>query len=123
MPLLDTSFIIDLLRGDPKIREVVGKIGGQRLGTAIFCKYELVRGAGKSDEVKVMGLLDTLSIHHFTEEAMQESVKIYKALRDSGMKINEIDILIAGTSIASREILYVRDKDFDKINSPYVVRV
>jgi tRNA(fMet)-specific endonuclease VapC len=120
MPVLDTSFLVDLLKGKPELKRIIAEIGTRNLKTTIFSRYELLRGASKADIAKVNGLLDTLGTYDFTEESMRESVRIYKSLRGRGELINEIDMLIAGISITNGELLYTRDRDFENISSPYI---
>ena len=120
MPVLDTGLLIDLLKGKPELANIIKSIGENNLSTTVFNKYELLRGAGRANIGKVKELLDKLTIYEFSEEAMQESVKIYKNLKERGKSIGEIDILVAGTSFANGELLYAGDRDFENIDSPYV---
>ena len=120
MPILDTSILIDFLKGRPEAASIISSIPGSALCTTIFNKYELLRGSNKSDAAEVKELLGRLTIYEFSEESMEEAVRIYKDMKERGVTIGEFDVLIAAISSANRELLYARDKDFEGVHSPYI---
>lgn len=123
MVVLDTSILIDFLDGKVEAKRAIEKFRDQDLKIAIFTKYELLRGETAANAAKVEGVLKTLNILYYTDEAVEESVVIYKGLKKSGKLINEIDMLIAAISIRSGETLLTSDNGFKEIHSPFITNV
>ena len=123
MVVLDTSILIDFLDGRLAAKKAIERFADQSLRIAIFTKYELLRGENNANSAKIWAMLKTLNVLDYTEEALDESVRIYKNLRQRGKKIDEIDILIAAISIVNGEELLTNDHGFEYIQSPNITVV
>lgn len=123
MVVLDTSILIDFMGGKAEAKKAIEKFEDQGLKIAIFTKYELLRGETPANTAKIQGILKTLNILYYTDEAIEESVAIYKSLKERGRLINEMDVLIAAISIRNGETLLTSDKHFNDIVSPYITVV
>ncbi len=123
MVVLDTSILIDFMDGKIEARKAIEKFEGHGIRITVFTKYELLRGETPANAAKIHGVLKTLNILYYTDEAVEESVTIYKSLKARGRLINEIDVLIAAISIRNGDILLTSDKHFNDIASPYITVV
>ena len=127
MPCLDTTFLIDWLRGreraKKKYEELLTEVRaqGQQLSASIVTAYELEKGAKLSADPEkdlelVRDLLKELVILEFNLRAVDVSSGIYLELSKKGKLIGEFDILIAATCIAADQSLVTNDSDFDSIS-------
>lgn len=121
--ILDTDFIIDLLRAKPAatalMRELEGGSEPIRIPTVVA--FELWEGVGRSrwpaaEERKVA---DALAAHHslpFGSAHARSAGAISAALSDRGDPIPDADLLIAGTALEEGETLVTRNKrDFERV--------
>lgn len=120
MVILDTSILINFLNGRVAAKRAIEKFADQEFKVTIFTKYELLRGEDSDNTAKMSAFLETLNVLDYTDEALKESILIYKELKKKGRPINEIDVLIAGISIGNKEMLLTSDRGFVEINNPYI---
>ncbi len=123
MVCLDTSFIIDFLRGSPaaekRLRYYEERY--EPLTTTPVNAAELFDGAfsprGKKGEVaKVRGMLERLEILGMSTAVCEKYGKLVNELRSKGVPIGDLDTLIASTALTHRQILVTRDKGhFEKV--------
>jgi predicted nucleic acid-binding protein len=57
----------------------------------------------------------------FGNDALDETVKVYKNLKGKGKLINELDVMIAGIAAANNETLVTKDKDFSNLESNKII--
>jgi predicted nucleic acid-binding protein len=81
----------------------------------------MLRGAPKQYIDLVSNLLERFVILDFGDDALDETVKVYKNLREKGKLINELDIMIAGIAAANNKTLITKDKDFLNLESNKIV--
>jgi tRNA(fMet)-specific endonuclease VapC len=123
---LDTTFLIDWLRGSDRARKKYEELqsdaseGRQQLSASVITAYELEKGARMSktpakDLKVVRDLLSELVILELDMPAVVLSSQLYSDLRGKGKIIGEFDILIAATCIVAGQTLITNDGDFDKI--------
>ncbi len=100
---LDTTFLIDLLKGDLVAKRLGSELINSDLCTTQLNVYELLVGfysaTGKDigpDIERAKGLLDELNVLSLNEEATQQSAQINGFLSKKGLKIDHLDALIAG---------------------------
>ena len=105
MILLDTTFLIDFLRGDKKAIDFLNKID-EPIRTTIINEYELfvgiVRLPGIDVENKIKetkGIFDSIEVLALDEESMIESAKICGRLIQKGEEIGDNDCIIAGIAL------------------------
>lgn len=124
MVCLDTGILIDYLKGDSGIVELVKSFAEKEtISTTTITEYELLRHQDKIKRDLANEFLSSIKIYYFDREAAQESSRIYYNLRSKGTLINENDILIAGISFANKELLITRDNDFNAVGEMDKIRV
>ncbi|MEK6910611.1 MAG: type II toxin-antitoxin system VapC family toxin [Nanoarchaeota archaeon] len=129
MVFLDTSFVIDYLRGRENARKVYQnfKISGESLNISAIVITELITGAYVSKKTeeeisKVKNFLAETSIFDFTEDDAFEAGKIEAQLMKKGDSIEPEDIMIASTALLNEETLVTRNKKhFEKIPNLKIV--
>lgn len=123
--LLDTSFLIDLLRGDDQKALERAKILDEQLeskGVAPITIMELWRGAMQSvkhekEKKKVDALISSLFQYPFQIKEAKQSGEIEAALIKKGQMIDLEDIMIAGVAMIHNEPILTRnDKHFSRIS-------
>ncbi|ACP37228.1 type II toxin-antitoxin system VapC family toxin [Saccharolobus islandicus] len=104
MTLLDTSVLIDIIKG--KINNV-----GDSL--SIISIMEVIRVLDKVKRLKVLDQLKkTYTIYPLDEKVAIEYSELYYELREKGKLISDLDLIIASTAKAYNERLVTKDKDF-----------
>ena len=116
MIVLDTSALIDLLRGGEEIRTVVG---GDVATTAVNY-HEIFVGIrhhkAKAEERFFRRFFSDIKILDFDQASAERSSEIMARLLALGISVNSFDVLIAGVAVANgAETLITRDKDFESI--------
>ena len=127
--LLDTSFLIDLLRGkDKKALERAKQLDDslESKGVASITIMELWRGAMRSqrsdnEKKKINELLTSLFQYPFQENEAKKSGEIEAELMKQGAMIDLEDIMIAGVAKVHHEPILTRNvKPFSKIQGIHV---
>ena len=121
--ILDTSFLIDLLRGkDNNVKDRIDRLDKEFLikGVTSISIMELWRGALQSTNEKekkeINELLKSLLTFNLDENAAKEAAEIESELIKDGDIIDLEDIMIAGISKARNEVLLTRNvKHFKRI--------
>ncbi|MDW8033801.1 MAG: type II toxin-antitoxin system VapC family toxin [Nitrososphaerota archaeon] len=124
MVCLDTSFIIALIRRDPraekKLEEYVDR--GLRLSTTPITACELFKGAYRSKKkdvevVKVREILSRLDILDFSIDACEKYGKLVNDLERAGTPISDLDAIIASLALTHNESLVTSDREnFERIS-------
>ena len=123
--ILDTTFIIDLLRGgDSKVKEKTDELDIKFVVKAISSVtiMELWRGAMQSihqekEKKKIEELLQSLIIYPFGEMEAKKSGEIEADLIRKGKIIDLEDVMIAGTALIRNEKILTRStKHFESIH-------
>ena len=123
MVCLDTSFLIDFLRGNPAAEKLLlyYEERYEPLTTTPVNAAELFDGAfsprGKKGEVaKVRGMLERLELLEISTEVCEKYGRLVNELRSKGVPIGDLDTLIASAAMVHRQILVTRDKShFGKV--------
>jgi predicted nucleic acid-binding protein len=125
MACLDTTFLIDWLRGSEGARKKYEQLRsdadeGRQLSASIITAYELEKGARLSknpekDLKVVRDLLSEVMILELDLRAADLSSELYSDLSRRGKLIGEFAILIAASCIATGQTLVTNDGDFDAI--------
>ncbi|MDE1834498.1 MAG: type II toxin-antitoxin system VapC family toxin [Candidatus Micrarchaeota archaeon] len=124
MVCLDTSVLIDYLRGDAGIITLLKSIAkDEKLSTTSITEYELLKHGEKIKREAAAELLSTLKIYYFDSESADEASRLYRKLREQGKEINENDILIAGISFSNHDYILTRDPDFKSIGESNRVQI
>lgn len=126
--ILDSTFLIDVLRGDSDVAELIGEIDatGTPFVSAVTV-MELYEGihladASESERGEVRQLLTEVSELAFDRECALRSGRINADLVSSGEPIDETDVVIAATAIVNDYPVVTRNVDhFDRIDDLEVV--
>jgi len=113
---LDTSVIIDFLRGDEKavalVRELFEK---EDIKTTTITEYELLKHKNELKKQAAEKFLSAATVYSFDRASAKKAALLFNKLRDSGKMFNESDLLIAGISLANDEVLLTQDRKFSNL--------
>lgn len=114
---MDTSVIIDFLRGDEKavalVRELLEK---EDIKTTTITEYELLKHKNELKKQAAEKFLSAATVCSFDRASANKAALLFNKLRESGKMINESDLLIAGISLANDEVLLTRDQKFSNLS-------
>jgi predicted nucleic acid-binding protein len=117
MRCLDTSFLIDLLKGLPAAAEKARAMDavGERLSVPAPVLTEVLRGAyfkGGKELHETLELMASLDVLVVDDEVAAEAGRMGAELLKRGNDVGTIDLLIAATAKLNRRILVTRDSSF-----------
>jgi|SRR3989338_9449377 len=123
MTCLDTSYVVDYLRGRKEAKEIYVKYSsqGEILSIPSPVIMELAHGAyqsnKKEEEIKkIKDFIISLNIYDFDEDVAWKAGEVEALLRKRGDIIEPEDIMIASICIVNNETLITRNKKhFEKI--------
>ena len=122
MVILDTSVIIDVSRKKKYALELIASYQEkEQIATTIITQYEMLRGTPEPYINYITDLLNRFVILDFGTDAANETVKIYKKLKEKGTLINELDIMIAGIATTNNQTLITKDKDFQNLENNKII--
>ncbi|HMK95068.1 MAG TPA: type II toxin-antitoxin system VapC family toxin [Candidatus Limnocylindrales bacterium] len=122
MVIFDTSLLVDAARKKKEVRNLIESYSkNERIATTVINKYELLRGVPEKEVGLVSEWLSQFVIYEFEETALRETITAYKKLARKGKMVSELDVLIAGITVANDEVLVTRDKDFLNFGDPKIV--
>ncbi len=120
MTMLDTDYLVALLRGDAAAVAQADKIKSPK--TTTINAFELYYGADRSrnpvkSHTEVNSLLRSMDVLEFEMPAVLASAKIQAELMNAGNPVNILDVLIAGIVMVNKEELLTRNVNhFNRIN-------
>lgn len=120
MASLETTFLVDLLRGDPEA-VALGKAledAGEPKCAAPPAVAELLVGAhwiGGEELERAQELADSLTLLEFDLEACREAGRLGASLMSRGEAMGTADLLIAAVSKRHGERLITRDRGFARV--------
>ena len=123
MVCLDTSFLIDVLRGEKRVEEIENRLdkGTEPVKVASPAIMELIRGAvlsnnPETEKQKVHQLLSYLIVLSLDKESAIIAGNTEAELTKAGEKIDVEDIMIGAIAKKDSEVLLTRNKKhFEKI--------
>lgn len=122
MACLDTNVIVDFVKGDESIIDLVTSYAKKEgLSTTVITEYEILKYNNATIRDLCEKFIDAIKIHEFDRAAAREASGVFRVLRATGKMINENDILIAGLVASKNETLITRDKDFTKVEGGRVI--
>lgn len=127
MVYLDTSFIIDLLRGDKSIKNKLKQLE-KPLKITTTSVMEIITGSElsnnkSSEKEKIKELLQSLIVVPFDKKCAIKAGVIEAKLIKSGKRIEIEDVMIAATAIVNNDVLVTRNiKHFEKIKDLKIER-
>lgn len=123
---LDTSVIIDYLRGKEEVINLVDSLKG-RLVSSYICLSELYEGVfrskNKNVEATILEFFSGLSkTYGLNQKIAQEFGLLRKNLKQKGEIIEDIDLIIAATCIAyNLDLVTLNKKHFSRIKGLSIV--
>jgi len=123
MACLETDFLIALIRKDKCALEKLKNLldVGERITTTPLNAAELFKGAYLSEKVAenlitIKGILNRLELLNFSYKAAEYYGKIFADLKERGLLIGDVDILVASIVLASDEQLLTRNiKHYERV--------
>lgn len=126
--LIETSVIVDYLRGKKEMVELVNNLEGE-LTSSFVCLAELYEGVcrlkkNKKAEAGVLNLFKGLNeVHGLDKEIAKNFGRIRYELKVKGRAIEDLDILIAATCFAHNLILVTKNiKHFSRIEGLKILK-
>lgn len=114
MTFLDTSAIIQYLRGDTAVREHIE--GREPWLTSTICVFEVIDGrlgSGSSDIVGTRQDFAGVQALDLNESIAIEAARLQDELLNDGDRLATADLLIAATARSTGDELVVADGDFE----------
>ncbi|OPY48684.1 MAG: tRNA(fMet)-specific endonuclease VapC [Methanosaeta sp. PtaU1.Bin112] len=119
MIVLDTAFIVDLLRGRQKAQEMLSRLedGNESVCTTSINVLELYRGVFLSKKIDenlrmLSAMLDQLLVLDLNEDAYEIFGALSAWLRSSGRPVGDLDEAIAAIALAYGAGVVSRDRHF-----------
>ena len=115
---LDSSFLIDLMRGEGAARVRLTRLEDERELVSIPTPvvYELIAGTmarrGRSESQRLAGFLSRFPTLPLDKEAAEQAAEIRAELLSLGREKPHVDVLIAGIALRNDLPLVTRDADF-----------
>ena len=120
MIILDTSVVIEYLKGNYKIIKMVDKYSNEStIGITYISEYELLKYSDK--KLVIEDFIRNITVVYADHTSAARSAKIYRRLRNSGNLINENDILIAGIALKNDNKFITLDSDFNKVGDTNII--
>jgi len=113
--LIESSAIIDYLKGNKKVKEVI--LNSEDFYVSSLTVYEIL--LGKVKESEIFDFLSAFKIIYPTKKDAIIGSQIYKKLKDRGKLIGGFDILISAQAINRRLTLVTKDSDFLKVKEEF----
>lgn len=122
--ILDTSFLIDVLRGEKEVREWEERLdnGGEEpiiTSISVMEIWEGVIRSGNTEELKkIENLLEGLSSIEFDSEDGKTSGEILASLANKGNPIDVEDVMIGAIALNSNQKILTKNPDhFERIDN------
>ncbi len=126
MACLETTFIIDLIKGKSDVRDLKDELDrAETLFVAAPSIMEIWAGAlmfKPKDIEKIDSFLSAVEILSFDEKSAKEAGEIYAELSKKGLMIQPEDIMIAGIARSRGEKVVTRDNHFTHISGLKVLK-
>ncbi len=125
MKLLDTSVIVDHLRGRDQATQLLEEWVGadESLAASELTRFELLAGTRPDEHDQLEGFFSVLSWVPVTEEISRRAGEFARRYRRSHSGIGVADYLLAGTALAlSAELVTTNVRHFpmfDDLHPPY----
>lgn len=123
MVCFDTSFIVDLLRGDQKAKKVLediirkGETPALAAPTLMEVHTNIARNTSRDRDSELMGdIMKSVAILSLDGESAMRAGKLDAEVMAAGEMIPPIDIMIAAIALEHDEVLLTRNaKHFERI--------
>jgi tRNA(fMet)-specific endonuclease VapC len=124
--LLDTTWIVEYLRGNQGVIAKVQELQGEGLAVSIISVAELYEGVFRSNnpsanEQALQDLLSAVTVLDITQDICRVYGEEKAKLLQEGTVIGALDLLIAATALHHNLILFTADRDFERVEDLGIV--
>jgi tRNA(fMet)-specific endonuclease VapC len=126
---LDTSALIDVLRGDESVLRETDRLekAGQLPVLSTVALFEVLSGVeyagSRVERVRLETLITRLRIEPFDQESARHAAELRGEFLRSDRSPGAPDVMIAGQAIARGHVLITRDRRLAKVASAFGLRV
>lgn len=114
MAIIDTNVVIEYLRGNAKIANIVdSNLGGEGIGITAITRYELLQRANKDQSI--ISFLSEINVYGFDKRASDKAAEIWHRLKAKGKVVDDLDLFIASIALSNGEKLITLDNGFRHI--------
>lgn len=117
MTIVDTCFLVDLMKGDSGAEQIV--LDNKQLKTTAISSAEFLTGAKRSDKKTIYEISEKFirffTVLPFDAESAVVYARIAHTLSGTGRHISTSDELIAAIALRNNEPLVTRDQHFGAI--------
>jgi hypothetical protein len=123
--VLDTSVLIDVLRGDDAARVALeGAVhSGERLVASVLTRLEVLAGARPEETTAIQLLLNSLEWIAVDEQLADDAGQLAARYLRSHPGIDSVDYVIAASALRLQAALWTRNLKhfpmFERLESPY----
>jgi tRNA(fMet)-specific endonuclease VapC len=129
MAVLDTDFLIDLMRARPSAVALLNSLleGHDPVAISAISVMQLYHGVARSqmaaaEEERVDRATRGVSVYDFTREIAERAGRIDGKLVAKGARLNPPDVMIAATALVKNEPVVTRNlRDFGRIQGVRVI--
>ncbi len=116
-PVIDTNVLIDVVKGNSSVKRILREHSSESACITVINRYEFLRGIYTSvsridRKEMLLEFLDQFKVYGFTTKTAGLCAEIYSRLKENGLLINELDIIILGICAENHESIITCDKDF-----------
>ncbi len=119
--ILDTTVIIDILRGNKLVLEKVKDLEDKSvvLSTTSISVFEIWQGIKETEnEEKIQNFFESINVFMFDIQDAQEAGRIQARLKKQGLIIDPEDSMIAGIAKIHKESVLTKNiHHFERINN------
>ena len=126
--LADTTWIIEYLRGNQEIIQRLQSLRDEGLSVAIVSLAELYEGVFRSNnpsgnKAALKDFLNGVTILTIDEGVCIIFGREMARLRQRGMSVGDMDLLIAATALRHNLTLLTQDRDFDRVQGLEIISI
>lgn len=115
MIILDTSIVIELVKGTVKGKEIQERLWQETVAITTITIHEILLGARKKEKEIIEKLFRAVHILSYDQHAAHYSAGIEQLLYERGKPIGRMDIFIAAICLANEVSLLTMDEDFKRV--------
>lgn len=114
MAIIDTNVVIEYLRGNAKIANIVdSNLGREGISITTITRYELLQRANKDQSI--ISFLSEINVYGFDKRASDKAAEVWHRLKAKGKVVDDLDLFIASIALSNGEKLITLDNGFRHI--------
>lgn len=120
--ILDSSFVIDLLKGEKAAVQVAKELEEAPVSTTSITVFEIFQGAKDSELAPIRKFFAQMTVLPLGHDEAERAGLIQKQLKAAGKSIDPEDCMIAGIALQHKKKIVTRNsKHFEKIPGVSIV--